>query len=270
MPRWPARTASRCIPEMGSYGVGVSRLVGAVIEASHDEAGIIWPDSVAPFKAAILNLRRGDAACDAMCEELYAQAWRDGALRRPRRAGRGEIRRRRSDGSSLADHRRPPRRRRRQGGVEAARHRRAQRSMSLGGRRSRNRWISASRLTGTCSDPSNARSPAAICAPDGRTIRLRDRHLLAGRHRARRRHADHRDERDGRVQGGPADAHPRLQRPSRRLARRRQARRLRRRRKYSQDPGRGLGDPGVDGQVLLSEDRGSRPAALCAASVRTI
>ena len=60
-------------PEMGSYGVGVSRLVGAVIEASHDDAGIIWPDSIAPFKAAILNLRRGDAACDAMCETLYAK-----------------------------------------------------------------------------------------------------------------------------------------------------------------------------------------------------
>jgi len=58
-------------PEMGSYGVGVSRLVGAVIEASHDEAGIIWPDAIAPFKAAILNLRRGDAVCDAMCEALY-------------------------------------------------------------------------------------------------------------------------------------------------------------------------------------------------------
>jgi prolyl-tRNA synthetase len=60
-------------PEMGSYGVGVSRLVGAVIEASHDEAGIIWPDAVAPFSAAILNLRRGDAACDALCEGLYAK-----------------------------------------------------------------------------------------------------------------------------------------------------------------------------------------------------
>jgi prolyl-tRNA synthetase len=59
-------------PEMGSYGVGVSRLVGAVIEASHDDAGIIWPDSIAPFKAAILNLKTGDAACDAMCEQLYA------------------------------------------------------------------------------------------------------------------------------------------------------------------------------------------------------
>ncbi len=58
-------------PEMGSYGVGVSRLVGAVIEASHDDAGIIWPDSLAPFRVAILNLKRGDAACDRMCEELY-------------------------------------------------------------------------------------------------------------------------------------------------------------------------------------------------------
>ncbi len=59
-------------PEMGSYGIGVSRLVGAVIEASHDEAGIIWPDSIAPFKAAILNLKIGDAACDGLCEQLYA------------------------------------------------------------------------------------------------------------------------------------------------------------------------------------------------------
>ena len=61
------------VPEMGCYGVGVSRLVGAVIEASHDSAGIIWPDSVAPFKAAILNLRLGDAACDALCEAVYAK-----------------------------------------------------------------------------------------------------------------------------------------------------------------------------------------------------
>ncbi len=59
-------------PEMGSYGIGVSRLVGAVIEASHDDNGIVWPDSIAPFKAAILNLKVGDAACDAMCEQLYA------------------------------------------------------------------------------------------------------------------------------------------------------------------------------------------------------
>jgi prolyl-tRNA synthetase len=61
------------IPHMGSYGIGVSRLVGAIIEASHDEAGIIWPDSVAPWRATILNLKIGDAACDAICEDIYAR-----------------------------------------------------------------------------------------------------------------------------------------------------------------------------------------------------
>jgi prolyl-tRNA synthetase len=60
-------------PHMGSYGVGVSRLVGALIEAHHDDAGIIWPDSVAPFPAVIVNLKVGDAACDAMAEDVYAK-----------------------------------------------------------------------------------------------------------------------------------------------------------------------------------------------------
>ncbi len=60
-------------PEMGSYGIGVSRLVGALIEAFHDEAGIIWPDAVAPFRAAILNLKAGDPACERMAEDLYAK-----------------------------------------------------------------------------------------------------------------------------------------------------------------------------------------------------
>ncbi len=58
-------------PEMGCYGIGVSRLVGAIIEASHDANGIIWPESVAPFDAAIMNLRTGDAACDAACNDIY-------------------------------------------------------------------------------------------------------------------------------------------------------------------------------------------------------
>ncbi|HEY1560750.1 MAG TPA: proline--tRNA ligase [Caulobacteraceae bacterium] len=55
----------------GSYGVGISRLVGAIIEASHDDAGIIWPAPVAPFGAAIVNLRPGDGAVDAACERAY-------------------------------------------------------------------------------------------------------------------------------------------------------------------------------------------------------
>jgi len=57
--------------EMGSYGIGVSRLVGAIIEASHDDAGIVWPDSVAPYKVGIVNLKPGDSACDALCGDLY-------------------------------------------------------------------------------------------------------------------------------------------------------------------------------------------------------
>ena len=56
---------------MGSYGVGVSRLLGAIIEARHDDAGMIWPDAVAPFHVGLLNLRPGDTACDAACEEGY-------------------------------------------------------------------------------------------------------------------------------------------------------------------------------------------------------
>jgi len=60
----------RCV-HMGSYGVGVSRLVGAIIEASHDEAGIIWPDSVAPFGTAVVNLRPGEAAVDEIAERAY-------------------------------------------------------------------------------------------------------------------------------------------------------------------------------------------------------
>ena len=61
----------RVFLEMGSYGIGVSRLVGALIEAFHDETGIIWPESVAPFDAGIVNLRVGDDACDAACGDLY-------------------------------------------------------------------------------------------------------------------------------------------------------------------------------------------------------
>src|SRR5947208_16323523 len=57
----------------GSYGVGVSRLVAAIIEAFHDDAGIKWPESVAPFRVAILNLKQGDAATDAASETLYRQ-----------------------------------------------------------------------------------------------------------------------------------------------------------------------------------------------------
>ncbi|HEX6411128.1 MAG TPA: proline--tRNA ligase [Sphingomicrobium sp.] len=59
------------VPHMGSYGVGVSRLVGAIIEASHDDAGIVWPESVAPWKVGIVTMRHDDAPTVAAAEELY-------------------------------------------------------------------------------------------------------------------------------------------------------------------------------------------------------
>ena len=76
-PNIPSRCGRRHRPgrrrhavHMGSYGVGVSRLVAAVIEASHDEAGIIWPDSVAPFAVGLINLKPGDEATDEVAEGL--------------------------------------------------------------------------------------------------------------------------------------------------------------------------------------------------------
>jgi len=59
--------------QMGSYGVGVSRLVGAIIEASHDEKGVIWPAAVAPFEVAVVSLRADDAEVTSVCEGAYGQ-----------------------------------------------------------------------------------------------------------------------------------------------------------------------------------------------------
>jgi len=59
--------------EMGSYGIGVSRLVGALIEAFHDEKGIVWPEPVAPFRVGLVNLRPDDADCTRVAEDLYAK-----------------------------------------------------------------------------------------------------------------------------------------------------------------------------------------------------
>ncbi|KCZ94366.1 proline--tRNA ligase [Hyphomonas johnsonii] len=65
-------TDGQMVPvQMGSYGIGVSRLVGGIIEACHDENGIVWPESVAPWQVGLINMRVGDAACDAVCERIY-------------------------------------------------------------------------------------------------------------------------------------------------------------------------------------------------------
>ncbi|MEQ8510508.1 MAG: proline--tRNA ligase [Rhodospirillaceae bacterium] len=60
-------------PYMGSYGIGVSRLVGAIIEACHDDDGIIWPDTVAPYRVGLINLKVGDADTDKVCSDLYGK-----------------------------------------------------------------------------------------------------------------------------------------------------------------------------------------------------
>jgi len=73
-----AADGSEHFVHMGSYGVGVSRLVGAVIEASHDEAGIIWPESVAPFSVGLINLKPGDATTDAAANGLYERLMKAG------------------------------------------------------------------------------------------------------------------------------------------------------------------------------------------------
>jgi prolyl-tRNA synthetase len=63
---------------MGSYGIGPSRLVAAIIEASHDENGIVWPRAVAPFDVALINMKVGDEACDGLCERLYLELGKAG------------------------------------------------------------------------------------------------------------------------------------------------------------------------------------------------
>ncbi|MEA3029589.1 MAG: prolyl-tRNA synthetase, partial [Sphingomonadales bacterium] len=68
-----AADGSQVHPHMGSYGVGVSRLMGAIIEASHDEAGIIWPEAVAPFQVGLINMRADDGNCAGAADEIYGR-----------------------------------------------------------------------------------------------------------------------------------------------------------------------------------------------------
>ena len=65
---------------MGSYGVGVSRLVGAIIEASHDDAGIIWPEAVAPWKVGLVTMRGDDEASVKAADDIYAKLTASGIV----------------------------------------------------------------------------------------------------------------------------------------------------------------------------------------------
>lgn len=64
-------SSDKIYPNMGSYGIGVSRVVAAAIEANHDANGIIWPKEIAPFKVALINVRAGDELCDKVCGDIY-------------------------------------------------------------------------------------------------------------------------------------------------------------------------------------------------------
>jgi prolyl-tRNA synthetase len=68
-----AKDGTQVHPQMGSYGIGVSRLIGAVIEASHDEKGIVWPEPVAPFRVGLINMRSDDGKVTAAADELYGR-----------------------------------------------------------------------------------------------------------------------------------------------------------------------------------------------------
>ena len=61
------------VPHMGSYGIGVSRLMAAIIEARHDDKGIVWPEAVAPYRVGLINMRADDEACWKAADDLYAQ-----------------------------------------------------------------------------------------------------------------------------------------------------------------------------------------------------
>jgi prolyl-tRNA synthetase len=70
-----APDGTNALVEMGSYGIGVSRLIGAIIEASHDETGVIWPQAVAPFHVGLISMKADDKPTTAACEDLYNKLW---------------------------------------------------------------------------------------------------------------------------------------------------------------------------------------------------
>ena len=58
-------------PLMGSYGIGVSRLIAAIIEANNDKNGIIWPEEITPFDIHLVNLKPENEECKKICDDLY-------------------------------------------------------------------------------------------------------------------------------------------------------------------------------------------------------
>lgn len=65
------QNGEKIFPNMGSYGIGVSRVVAAAIEANHDNKGIIWPQPIAPYTVILINIKVGDGPCDSLASQLY-------------------------------------------------------------------------------------------------------------------------------------------------------------------------------------------------------
>ena len=112
-PRWACRcrgpTVRRSCPTWAATASACRRLMGAIIEASHDKDGIVWPEAVAPYRVVLINLRADDAACTAAADALYGRLEGAGVevlLRRPRRARWGQVRHRRPDRRAVAGRRR--------------------------------------------------------------------------------------------------------------------------------------------------------------------
>ena len=265
---------------MGSYGIGPSRLVAAIIEASHDENGIIWPEVVAPFDVGLINMKAGDAECDRVCgralrsaapppartcstttptsapggkfatADLIGLPWQVIVGPRGVAAGEVEIKNRKTgerETLPIADV------------AQALRCRRMSAGDGSEAGSDRRRAVLGLRADG------GVALSAVAAQGDGH---LGHRLHLLPRHHAGRRDADHRHGGDERLPRRAADPHPRRQRPSDRAADRHAARRLRRRRRPHQRRARR--------QIRHSADRGPgagvramsapAPARWCAAS----
>ncbi len=180
---------------MGSHGIGVSRLVGALIEANHDDKGIIWPEGVTPFGAGIVNLKPGDAGGGCGLRGSLPAALGRGdrpAAGRPGRPRRGQVRHHGPDRPALADHGRAARPRLGGGGADLPPHRRDREPVA--GRRGRapeghlSGAVSAhprrGRVTGGIEPPVTRPGLRPAARPDGRFRRLTDEQ---GRRQGRRR-----------------------------------------------------------------------------------
>jgi prolyl-tRNA synthetase len=63
---------------MGSYGIGVGRLLACIAEENHDDSGLVWPISIAPFQVVIVSLARKEGECQQVAEQIYTDLKENG------------------------------------------------------------------------------------------------------------------------------------------------------------------------------------------------